>query len=93
MRRYYALQLSAGSKLQLVRALDNKVEVLAESAMHWTHDQTYNFCLEVEGKNLRGFVDGALALTVEDAALPCGGIALLIEEGRTETQKVTVSAV
>ncbi len=91
MRRYFALQLAEGGKLQLVRALDNQVQTLAECDLDWAFDETYHLCLEVEGSMLSGSVNGKLLLSAEDANLTCGGIALLIEEGRTETQSVQVS--
>ena len=95
MRRYYALMLAAGGKLRLVRALANTVETLAETGMAWAFDRTYTLALEVEGPAIRAFVDGAQVFAVEDAsgatALAGGGVALVVEEGRTATQSVRVS--
>ncbi|MDF1514832.1 MAG: ADP-ribosylglycohydrolase family protein [Anaerolineae bacterium] len=90
LRRYYALKLVACGKLQLVRALDNQVDILAETVLDWSLDTTYELSLEVKGNKLRASVDGIRFLAATDGALTCGGIALLVEEGRTETKRVKV---
>jgi len=90
MRRYYALMLCSGGKVRLVRALANTLQTLAEVDMAWALDHSYTIVLEVEGSEIRGFVDGEQLFTVEDDELPCGGVALVVEEGRTATQSVSV---
>ena len=89
MRRYYALVVTSRNKVQLVRALDGET-VLAETGFELKLGTKYEFSIEVEGNSIRGFVDGNALLSAEDDKLPQGGIGLLIEGGRTATQKVSV---
>ncbi len=102
MRRYYALVLTDGGhgghvgRAQLVRELDG-TEVLAEAPLAMELYRTYQFEIVVEGAKIKGTINdgegGQTALEAEDAALPTGGIALLIDEGRTATQAVSVAPV
>lgn len=92
MRRYYALVLTAAGKVQLVRELDGTT-VLAEREFSMELYRTYQLEVVVDGEQIVGWVDGERMLEVGDAALPSGGIALLVEEGCTATQTVTVSPV
>ena len=89
LRRYYALLLRQGGKLQLVRMLGVET-VLAEVAMDWGYDTSYRLRLQVEGTRLQGWVDGELLLDVRDGLLARGGVALLCEEGRLVTDAVEV---
>ena len=89
LRRYYALLLRQGGKLQLVRMLGSET-VLAEVAMEWGYDTAYRLRLQVEGTRLRGWIDGELLLEVRDGLLAHGGVALLCEEGRLATDAVEV---
>ena len=92
MKRYYALVLNASGKAQLVRELDGTT-VLAEADCPLELYRTYRLEVAVEGATITGSVDGEVALTANDAALASGGIALLVDEGRTATQTVTVAPV
>ena len=95
MRRYYALVLTNdanGGKVQLVRELDG-CNVLAEAPLGVDFYRTYKLELTVSGSALAASVDGEAVLHAEDDALPSGGIALLVDEGRTATQAVTVEPV
>jgi len=69
--------------------------VLAEIDFSWELDHTYLLELEVNQNILKARVDGQLILRAEDsdASLKDGGIALLVSEGRTATQKVAVNGV
>ena len=91
MRRYYALVLTAEGKAQLVRELDGTT-VLAEREFGMELYRTYRLEVVVDGSRIAGFIDGEPVLEASDEALPSGGIALLVDEGRTATQAVTVSA-
>ncbi|MCE2426448.1 MAG: hypothetical protein J4F45_15385, partial [Pseudomonadales bacterium] len=90
MRRYYALVLNAEGSVQLVRELDGTT-VLAEAAFDVEFYRTYQLAVAVSGSTITGSVDGETLLETEDDALASGGIALLIDEGRTATQTVTVA--
>lgn len=92
MRRYYALVLANEGKAQLVRELDGTT-VLAETPLALELYRTYALELVVNGSTLVGTIDGETVLEAEDDALATGGIALLVDEGRTATQTVVVSAV
>ena len=94
MRRYYAVRLARNGMeptLQLIRML-NEETVLAEKPFAWELGETYALKLTVEGDRLVA-QSGETVLTASDPALTCGGIALLIEEGRTATQTVRVRPV
>ena len=92
MRRYYALVLTDQAKAQLVRTLDGDT-VLAEAPFEMELYRTYQLELTVCGSTITGSIDGDTALRAEDDALASGGIALLVDEGRTATQTVAVSPV
>ena len=91
MRRYYALVLAADGKARLVRELDGTT-VLAEQEFPLELYRTYQMEIAVAGDSITGTIDGEPVLNAKDDALPSGGIALLVDEGRTATQTVTVSA-
>ncbi len=91
MRRYYALLLAGGGKARLVKALDGDM-VLAETDFPWHFDVTYNLRLEVQGNRLRASIDGEEIFDVRDHDRPLtdGAVALVCEEGRTESEAVRV---
>ena len=92
MRRYYALVLNAEGSVQIVRELDGTT-VLAEAPLDVEFYRTYEMEIAVEGTRITGSVDGEALLATEDDALATGGIALLIDEGRTATQAVSIAPV
>ena len=91
MRRYYALLLITGGKARLVKALDGDV-VLAEMCFPWHFDVNYELRMKVQGNRLRASIDGKELFDVEDEDRPLmsGAVALLCEEGRTESEVVRV---
>jgi hypothetical protein len=91
MRRYYALQWRGGA-LQLVRMLDSEA-VLASCDYDWSLGETRQLSLQLAGDDLIGLVDGKPQLRATDVALDCGGIALLVEGGRSATQSIQVQPV
>ena len=90
MRRYYALVIEADGKARLVRELDGTT-VLAEQEFPLELYRTYQMELAVDGARVTGRIDGEVVLSANDDALPSGGIALLVDEGRTGTQTVSVT--
>jgi len=92
MRRYYALVLNAQGSVQIVRELDGTT-VLAEAPFDVEFYRTYQLEIAVSGSTITGTVDGETLLETQDDALATGGIALLIDEGRTATQAVSVGRV
>ena len=90
MRRYYALLLNRDDQsLQLVRELDGTT-VIAQSDFPWELGEKHMMELRVTGDALEGRV-GSVTLTARDASLPSGGIALVLDEGRSETTAVEVN--
>ena len=89
MRRYYALTISDDHRLRLVRELDGTT-VLAEADAPLELYATYRFELAVRGDAIEGRVNDDVAVTATDDSLLEGGIALLVEGGRTASQEVTV---
>ena len=92
MRRYYALVLTADNTVQLVRELDGTA-VLAETAHALDLYRTYQMEIGVRGSQITGSIDGQAVLDAEDVTLAEGGVALLIDEGRTATNAVRISPV
>lgn len=94
LERYYALLLSERDTVRLVKRLDGEA-VLAEQAFAWEFGQPYHLQITVQGNQVLGGVDGALLFRIEDLDRPLsgGGIALVCEEGRMGTDKVSVLAV
>ena len=90
LRRYYAMLLTPGSGIQLTRELDGTV-VLAEKPMSIDNYRTYELEMHVRGDQLDGYVDGEQILSVADGGLTEGGIGLVVDTGRTATQRVQVS--
>ena len=93
MRRYYALLLCRDGFARLVKAMDGDT-ILAEIPFAWAFGDTAEFCLQVNGHTLIGSINGREMLRAIDENRPLngGGIALVVEEGKIETQAVEVSA-
>ena len=92
MRRYYALLLREGGRLELVKALEGH-KILAEMDFEWNFDAEYTLELEVRGNRLRAFLDGQFVLEAEDRDRPLegGAVALIVEEGMLTCNAVEVS--
>lgn len=88
LRRYYAIRLADRASVQLVRVLDDET-VLAQEEFPWEFGDTYQLRLAVVGDRIRAAVNGT-TLAAIDGGLSCGGIALMVEEGRTATNVVRV---
>jgi hypothetical protein len=94
MRRYYALLLSDGGKVRLMKALDGEA-VLAEADFPWQFDVTYDLGLEVRDNRLLASIDGEEIFEVEDEDRPLvsGAVAFVCEEGRMESDVIRVQPV
>jgi hypothetical protein len=92
--RYYALLLAGENTVNLVKRLDGE-RLLAEQPLAWQLGQPYALRLDVQGHQIRAWVDGVMLFTVDDAVCPLssGGIALVCEAGRVGTDKVSISPV
>ena len=90
LRRYYGLVLTDKNQVQLVKELDG-TRILDEAALDVTLGTTYQLKLSVRGDSIEGYVNGEKLVSANDASLSQGGVALVIDEGRTATQKVSIS--
>ena len=90
MRRYYALVVQPG-RAAIVRECEGTT-TLAEMPFDMRFYETYDLALTVEGNRLIGSIGGEQVLEASDDVLTDGGVALLVEEGRTATKTVTLSA-
>jgi len=90
-RRFYAFllvegQRGAGPKVRLLKAL-NEDSVLAETDFSWKIWRPYELAFEVQGNQLRAWIDGSLVLEATDDQQPLsgGGIGLVVERGHIAT--------
>ena len=87
MRRYYALILHRSGEVQITKVIGDET-VLARHRIctgNWGRLISCN-CVYA-GTHLIACVDGKEVLAAFDEALSSGGMALVIEEGRTATQR------
>ena len=93
LHRYYAIRLVDRTAVQLVRVLDEDT-VLAERPFAWEYGTTYELRLSVAGERIRAAVDAvALEATDDSHGMSGGGIALMVEEGRSATSVVRIGPV
>ncbi|MFG1622510.1 ADP-ribosylglycohydrolase family protein [Kribbella sp. NPDC049227] len=89
LQRYYALELADRNTVRLVR----HHTVLASRAFDWEYGHTYRLALTVDGDRLVAAVDGEALFDLTDPAYDCGGVALVVTEGRTATQEVRITPI
>ena len=92
LKRYYALLLKHPGELVLIKVMDHE-KILAKTEFEWQFGITYQMDLAVNGNRIRAIVDQqpVFDLVDHDEPLTAGGIALVCREGRTATQKITIS--
>ena len=90
MRRYYSLVAHRNGELQLNKMLNQQV-CLKKIPFEWSMGDSFVLSLSFRGDSLVGSVNGETKIEAVDTDIDCGGIALLVEEGRTSTQEVRVS--
>ncbi len=92
MTRYVAFLLCQDGQARLIRTFDGTDEVLATADFPLTLGRSYALTVITAGDRIRCLVDGKELLHAanEHASLTQGGIALIVEEGRTATNQVTV---
>jgi len=91
LERYYALLLSDGNTISLVKRLDGET-LMWEKEFTWDLGRQYILRLSVDGDKIEGWMDGELIFSVVDSDRPLlgGGIGLLVEEGRVGVKRVSV---
>ncbi|MCW8129320.1 MAG: ADP-ribosylglycohydrolase family protein [Planctomycetota bacterium] len=91
LKRYYALVVTRGNKLQLVKEQYGR-RVLGQKNFKWTFDQEIDLRLETRGGTLTAYVNGRKALSAKDTRAPfvTGAVGLLCEVGRLDAGAVTV---
>jgi hypothetical protein len=92
LRRFYAMLVTQDKKVQLVRHFDQET-VLAEAPFDWSLGDTLNMTLNVKGGKITGLINDNQVLEAHDAKLDAGAVGLIVEEGRTGTNKVQVGKV
>ena len=90
LTRFYALMVTLDQKVQLVKSVHAE-SVLVEAEFNWSLGDTLNMSLHVNGDTLIGEINGAVVLTATDTALDSGAIGLVVADGRTATNTVTVA--
>jgi hypothetical protein len=92
LQRYYALEVSSNNKLRLIKMLDG-LNILKEIDINMVFQKDYDLALQVEGNQLKGFLDGDLVMEFEDSENPfiSGGIGFVVESGTQSTQEIVVS--
>ena len=92
MTRYIAFLLGQDGRARLISAFDGTEETLAEAPWSLEFGRRYELDVTVRQGQLTCAVDGQdlLHATCAHPGLARGGIALLIEEGRTATDRVRV---
>lgn len=89
LTRYYALRLAGRDRVELVR----HDTVLAGRDFRWEYGITHRLALRAAGTRLTASVDGEVLFDLDDAAFSCGGVALLVTQGRTATQTVQITPI
>ncbi len=91
LKRYYAFLLCDDGKAKLVK-MCNVETILAEINQGWRFGEGANLSLRVEGNRLQAYWDGFLIFDVhdEDEPLLNGAVALVIEDGRTATEGISI---
>ena len=94
LTRYYALLLSPGNKVQLIKQREDRT-ILAEAGFAWAFGQTVELSLSIEGKRLTARANGRDLFTVEDTSHPLdgGAFALVVEAGCVESAAVRIAPV
>jgi ADP-ribosylglycohydrolase len=91
MERYYALEITADRKAQLIKCLDGK-SILAETDFLFEWDDKIEFAITVAGARIRASLNHKPVFEVEDINNPLleGAMALVVEEGRIACEEVII---
>ena len=89
LTRFYGLLVTVGGTVQLIRKNHDET-ILAEASFDWSFGETLNMSLAAERDHLTASINGVQVLEATDSTFRGGAVAILIEEGRSATNKVTV---
>ena len=78
--------------VQLIRKNHDET-VLAEASFDWSFGETLNMSLSAKGDHLTASINGTQVLEALDSTLKGGAVGMVIEEGRSATNKVSVEPV
>lgn len=87
--RYYAFVLHNSGEARIIKVAGDET-ILATVPFEWHLGQPYQLTMTASGDQLVASIDGSQVLTATDQQLRCGGMGLLIEEGRTATHRIAV---
>jgi hypothetical protein len=92
LQRYYALEVSSGNKLRLIKMLDG-LHILKEIDTEMVFQKDYDLSLKVDGSNLKGYLDDKLVLEFDDLnnTLTNGGIGFVVESGTQSTNEIIIN--
>jgi hypothetical protein len=91
LRRWYAFQfLPGGGRVGLVRAMDDRRDVLASTEFNWELDRAYRVVVQVVGDRIQAGVDDRGVLDAVDGSWSCGGIGLVLNNGCISAQEIQV---
>ena len=90
--RFYALQITDQKTIRLLRVYDGEETVLAEAPCDWQLWQPLGLSLEVEGSQLRAWVEGQPIFELDDPGTPLteGAIGLVVEEGHMMAEALRI---
>lgn len=91
LNRYYALMFTKGSRVVLIKALDDRRIELASSEFDWRLDEPYEVAVTVQGKAIKGMIGGGPILEAEDDQYFGGGIGLVVTEGSVSANQFDIA--
>ena len=92
LTRFYGLLVTVEGTVQLIRKNHDET-VLAEASFDWSFGETLNMSLSAKGDHLTASINGTQVLEATDSTLKGGAVGIVIEEGRSATNKVSVEPV
>ena len=90
LNRYYALMLTKGKRLALVKAADSARVELASMPFAWEEDRRYELRLVVKGNTISGQI-GQVRLAAVDDDYAGGAVGLVVTAGSLSADSITIS--
>jgi ADP-ribosylglycohydrolase len=94
LKRFYALQLTQGKKVRLIKALDGDL-ILGEKSFNWDVQNQYVLKMQVSGTQIKAWINDQLLFDVIDKENPLlyGGAAYVVDQGHISSRAMTVKPV